>query len=149
MRVGDVFLGANGELSTLINAVRVEQNGGIAVFNFSVEGNHNYYILAKEYDYGQSCILVHNAKYKGKFECDYDLDYPRLHADIPNHVPSNWGPKQLEIAIEELDTSITNRIADMANYAVPEVGHINRLNNEIQFLNKCKKVLANLGGGWQ
>ena len=29
LRVGDVFLGAKGELSTLINAVRVEQDGGI------------------------------------------------------------------------------------------------------------------------
>ena len=56
-----MFLGANGELSTLINAVRVEQEGGIAVFNFTVEGNHNYFILAKEYEYGQTCVLVHNA----------------------------------------------------------------------------------------
>ena len=62
LRVGDVFLGANGELSTLVNAVRVEQDGGIAVFNFTVEGNHNYFILAKEYEYGQTCVLVHNGK---------------------------------------------------------------------------------------
>ena len=60
LRVGDVFLGANGELSMLINAVRVEQDGGIAVFNFTVDGNHNYFILAKEYDLGQTCVLVHN-----------------------------------------------------------------------------------------
>ena len=62
LRVGDVFLGANGELSTLINVVRVEQEGGIAVFNFTVEGNHNYFILAKEYEYGQTSVLVHNSK---------------------------------------------------------------------------------------
>jgi len=61
LRPGDVFLGANGELSMLTNAVRVEQEGGIAVFNFTVEGNHNYFILAKEYEYGQTCVLVHNA----------------------------------------------------------------------------------------
>ena len=61
LKVGDVFLGANGELSTLVNAVRVEQEGGIAVFNFTVDGNHNYFILAKEYEYGQTCVLVHNA----------------------------------------------------------------------------------------
>jgi hypothetical protein len=60
LRVGDAFLGANDELSTLINIVRVEQTGGIAVFNFTVEGNHNYFILAKEYEYGQTSILVHN-----------------------------------------------------------------------------------------
>ena len=61
LRVGDVFLGANGELSTLTNIVRVEQSGGIAVFNFTVDGNHNYFILAKEYDLGQTCVLVHNS----------------------------------------------------------------------------------------
>ena len=61
LRVGDVFLGANGELSTLTNIVRIEQEGGIAVFNFTVEGNHDYFILAKEYENGQTCELVHNA----------------------------------------------------------------------------------------
>ena len=61
LQVGDVFLGADGRFSTLTNLVRVEQSGGIAVFNFTVEGNHNYFILAKEYEYGQSCVLVHNA----------------------------------------------------------------------------------------
>ena len=67
LQVGDVFLGANGELSTLTNIVRIEQAGGIAVFNFTVEGNHNYFILAKEYEYGQSCVLVHNSEW-----CWYD-----------------------------------------------------------------------------
>jgi len=36
LRVGDVFLGVNGELSMLTNIVRIEQDGGIAVFNFTV-----------------------------------------------------------------------------------------------------------------
>ncbi|MGL6194202.1 MAG: hypothetical protein ACRC2T_05205 [Thermoguttaceae bacterium] len=31
------------------------------VFNFTVEGNHNYFVLEKDYDYGQTCVLVHNA----------------------------------------------------------------------------------------
>ena len=61
LRVGDIFLGANGGLSTLTNIVRVEQEGGVAVFNFTVKGNHNYFILAKEYNFGQTCVLVHNA----------------------------------------------------------------------------------------
>jgi len=60
LRIGDVFLSANGKLSTLTNIVRVEQGGGIAVFNFSVEGNHNYFILAKQYGLGQTSVLVHN-----------------------------------------------------------------------------------------
>ena len=61
LHVGDVFLGADGKLSTLTNAVRIEQCGGIDVFNFTVEGNHNYFVLAKDFGYGQSCVLVHNA----------------------------------------------------------------------------------------
>jgi len=61
LKVGDVFLGVNGELSTLTNIVRIELEEEISVFNFSVEGNHNYFVLAKEYEYGQSSILVHNA----------------------------------------------------------------------------------------
>ena len=65
LKVGDVFIGANGELTTLTNIVRVEQSGGINVFNFTVAGNHNYFILAKEYEYGQTCILVHNADCHG------------------------------------------------------------------------------------
>ena len=60
LQIGDVFLGADGTLSTLANTVRIDQEGGIAVFNFTVEGNHNYFILAKEYGYGQTCVLVHN-----------------------------------------------------------------------------------------
>jgi Protein of unknown function (DUF1557). len=65
LRVGDVFLGVNGDPSTLTNIVRVEQDGGIAVFNFTVEGNHNYFILAKEYENGQTCVLVHNGDCPG------------------------------------------------------------------------------------
>jgi len=61
LHVGDIFLGANGESSTLTNIVRVEQEGGIGIFNFTVEGNHNYFILAKDFEFGQSCVLVHNA----------------------------------------------------------------------------------------
>jgi len=64
LRVGDIFLGANGELLTLTNVVRVEQSDGIAIFNFTVEGNHDYFILAKDFEYGQSCILVHNGRCK-------------------------------------------------------------------------------------
>jgi hypothetical protein len=48
-------------LSTLTNIVRVEQEDGIAVFNFTVEGNHDYFVLAKEYGLGQTCVLVHNS----------------------------------------------------------------------------------------
>ena len=44
LQIGDVFLGANGELSTLTGKLRLEVAGGISVFNFEVEGNHNYFV---------------------------------------------------------------------------------------------------------
>jgi len=90
--VGDVFLGTNGELSTLTNIVRVEQSDGIAVFNFTVEGNHNYFILAKDYKYGQSCILVHNATgYRAVSQAELD-DILRSGKFRPGHntMPGKW-----------------------------------------------------------
>ena len=61
LREGDVFLGANGELSTLVAAERVVFPDGIKVYNFTVDGNHNYFVIAKCDEYGQTSILVHNA----------------------------------------------------------------------------------------
>ena len=68
LREGDVFLGANGELSTLVNLERVQFDETIKVYNFTVDGNHNYFVIAKTGDYGQTCILVHNAKCGPEFE---------------------------------------------------------------------------------
>jgi len=62
LRVGDVFLGANGELATLTNIVRVEHADGIAVYNFAVAGNNNYFVLSQG-EFGQIAILVHNGTY--------------------------------------------------------------------------------------
>ena len=62
LRVGDVVLGANGELSTLVSSERVVFPDGIKVYNFMVDGNHNYFIIAQVGEYGQTCILVHNAR---------------------------------------------------------------------------------------
>lgn len=76
LRVDDVVLGADGRLSTLTGTLRVEVDGGIAVFNFTVEGNHNYFVLSKDFGFGQSCVLVHNA---GKF----DMDCGAKSSDIP------------------------------------------------------------------
>ena len=87
LRIGDVFMGADGELSTLTNIVRVEQDGGIAVFNFTVEGNHNYFILAKEYDYGQTCVLVHNTQ--GCFPDDPNDLLPDLPRDAKGRIYPN------------------------------------------------------------
>jgi len=61
LRAGDVFLGANGELTTFIDIERVVFPDGIKVYNFTVDGNHNYFVIAKCDEYGQTCVLVHNA----------------------------------------------------------------------------------------
>ena len=84
LKVGDIFLGANGELSTLTNIVRIEQEGGIGIFNFSVEGNHNYFILAKEHENGQTCVLVHNTSPKPSTTIGETLDRIRAGQKHPH-----------------------------------------------------------------
>gem|GEM_PF-2094000 len=61
LREGDVFVGANGELSVLVSAERVVFPENVKVYNFTVEGNHNYFVIAATDEFGQTCILVHNA----------------------------------------------------------------------------------------
>jgi hypothetical protein len=61
LREGDVFIGANGELSCLAGKERVEYPAGITVYNFTVDGHHDYFVIAETAEYGQTCVLVHNA----------------------------------------------------------------------------------------
>ena len=63
LKVGDVFLGANGELSMLLVSERTSFSDGITVYNFAVDENHSYFVIARDDAFGQTCILVHNAKY--------------------------------------------------------------------------------------
>ena len=76
--VGDVFIGANGELSTLVGIERVELDEPILVYNFSVAGNHNYFVIAADNEYGQTSVLVHNAQYTN----------PQWHHLLPHN--ANW-----------------------------------------------------------
>jgi hypothetical protein len=63
LRAGDVFIGVNGELCTFVSIERVEFSEGITVYNFTVEGNHNYFVIAQTDEFGQTSVLVHNAEY--------------------------------------------------------------------------------------
>jgi hypothetical protein len=63
LREGDVLLGANGELVTVVSNERVACPDGVTVYNFTVEGNHNYFVLAQTAELGQTSVLVHNAEY--------------------------------------------------------------------------------------
>ena len=56
-----MFLGANGELLTLVDMERIEFPEGITVYNFTVDGNHNYFVIAETDEFGQTSVLVHNA----------------------------------------------------------------------------------------
>ena len=66
LKVGDVFLGANGELSTLYDIALLEYMDGVAVYNFEVVGNHNYFVIAKNVEEGTTAVLAHNMCAKAK-----------------------------------------------------------------------------------
>jgi hypothetical protein len=74
LQIGDIFIGASGELSTLTTTNRKELPNGITVYNFTVENNHNYFVIAnyKAYQNGASVVLVHNAKKNYRFVVDSD-----------------------------------------------------------------------------
>ena len=63
LRVGDVCVGPNGELVTVVSTRRDAFPDGIAVYNFEVDGAHNYYVIANAEAFynGASPVLVHNA----------------------------------------------------------------------------------------
>ena len=85
LQVGDVVLGANGELSTLVAAERVVFPDGIKVYNFTVDGNHNYFVIAKCDEFGQTCVLVHNAQwYEGTHKSGGASNLKRLGLDGVN-----------------------------------------------------------------
>jgi hypothetical protein len=62
LQVGNIFIGANGELTTLTVTNRVGYPDGITVYNFTVADNHNYFVVAslEVYENGASVVLVHN-----------------------------------------------------------------------------------------
>ena len=119
LRVGDVFLGANGELSVLVSAERVVFPEGIKVYNFTVDGNHNYFVIAKCDEFGQTCVLVHNAVKEeygagkpNKIEvCSTDVT-GKVHGNLPNHVPKSWTHADFQDAKVALERSIIVRKAE-------------------------------------
>ena len=56
----DVFLGANDELVTVVSIDRVACPEGVTVYNFTVDGNHNYFVIAETDEFGQTSVLGHN-----------------------------------------------------------------------------------------
>jgi hypothetical protein len=45
-----------------VSRERIELDESITVYNFTVEGNHDYFVIAQTDEFGQICVLVHNAE---------------------------------------------------------------------------------------
>jgi hypothetical protein len=84
LREGDIFIGANGELSILVSAERVVFPENIKVYNFTVDGNHDYFVIAQVGDYGQTCVLVHNARKDTYGDDDWKDDIKNITGQNPS-----------------------------------------------------------------
>jgi hypothetical protein len=100
LQVGNIFIGANGELTTLTVTNRVGYPDGITVYNFTVADNHNYFVVAslEAYENGASVVLVHNADYHSSIKGNpfSGADAPanafkhlETYHGIPAHIASN------------------------------------------------------------
>ncbi len=64
LKLGDNFIGPNGEASVLVKIWREAHSEGIDVYNFKVADNSNYFVIANYADFqnGADPVLVHNAE---------------------------------------------------------------------------------------
>ncbi|MDR0886345.1 MAG: HINT domain-containing protein [Clostridiales Family XIII bacterium] len=92
LREGDVFIGANGELSCLVAKERAEFPEGITVYNFTVDGNHDYFVIAQTAEFGWTCVLVHNA----------GIDY---NSDTVYRGGQSFVARNIDIKIKKMDLS--------------------------------------------
>jgi len=118
LREGDVFLGANGELSTVVSVERVEFPDGIAVYNLTVDGNHNYFVIAACDEYGQTSVLVHNAQYGD--------GQPSLHARPSVHAMPQNTPQSVQAILNEL-VAEGKWNAGLASHLQPDEYNIEKL----------------------
>jgi hypothetical protein len=96
LRVGDVFISPNGKRSTLEKTERTAYPNGITVYNFEVEDNHNYFVIAnlEAFQNGAEPVLVHNAR-----KCQTEPTLPpkdivlsngvRIFRNIDDHPPAH------------------------------------------------------------
>jgi hypothetical protein len=110
LKVGDIFIGASGELSTLKNTTRQEFPNGIKVYNFTVENNHNYFVIAnlEAYENNISVVLVHNAykKYgKGNGETNTNRAESRKDGILDRDIGPSGKPKIYKVKKPTLKTA--------------------------------------------
>jgi YD repeat-containing protein len=96
LQVGDVFLGPNEELTTLTSTRRQDFPQGVNVYNFTVEDDHNYFVIAnyEAFQNGAQPVLVHNSK-----KCD-----------SPGNYLVSKAPKQVTPGIRVLNGQIIDDI---------------------------------------
>jgi len=115
LREGDVFIGANGEWSVFLSANRVEFPDGVTVYNFTVDGNHNYFVLAQDDSFGQTCVLVHNAEYGGADTSPRQSLFDLLSTKIPD--------------LEEILQDIMSQVIDWAKKQDPTHDRLGKIGN--------------------
>ncbi len=76
-------------MSQLLAIERVEFSDGITVYNFTVANNSNYFVIA-EGEFGQTCILVHNA-----IQCGATID-PRTGEEVGRFIGDPHGNIMIE-----------------------------------------------------
>ncbi|MDR1480155.1 MAG: HINT domain-containing protein, partial [Planctomycetaceae bacterium] len=103
LKVGDIFLGANNELTTLAETQRKDFPEGITVYNFTVEGNHNYFVIAnlEAFQNGASVVLVHNANTQN-YSKSFPVDKPQKGKTIQRSTQFNTEGEARNFAMQRL-----------------------------------------------
>ena len=116
--VGDVFLGANGELTTLVAAERVQFDESIKVYNFTVDGNHNYFVIAKCDEFGQTCVLVHNGDCARRFMGRQEYKHVKKHGIVFDEAKTGIPATTTSVRPKNSDAIKNLTSADKADYYV-------------------------------
>ncbi|GHT11356.1 hypothetical protein FACS1894170_04820 [Planctomycetales bacterium] len=152
LQVGDVFIGANGELTTLTDTYREEFPGGVTVYNFTVADNHNYLVVGslEAYENGASVVLVHNANYrdaKGRFTSEAGGESA---ATIRGRAAHDAFRDNLPEGFQYNKALPSGNRPDAINYTTKEIIELKPNNPKAiaEGKRQLKKYLDELGEGW-
>jgi hypothetical protein len=110
LKVGDTFIGASNEVSVLVATQRKNFPEGITVYNFTVEDNHNYFVIAnyEAYQNGASVVLVHNAG--GIYEFDDLSNSGKKYVGQTNDFDTRLSQHKAAGRLNDINDAITNPI---------------------------------------
>jgi hypothetical protein len=101
LRNGDKFLDDNDNTLTLLETYRVDYPDGITVYNFTVEDDHNYFVIAnyEAFQNGAQPVLVHNSNCDSRILAKnmQDTGTYRYGKQAAHHIVSG-NPRELETA---------------------------------------------------